>query len=122
MLLVLFISSSGDDAVVVGLQRREHNDANDSGSRRRQRPTFRSSNVSLSAKATAAQTSQTNLAKTLGKSTYFSDANPRNMRRLMNIIAVTGTKSTNTLSHNCESDENLVKIKLEIIYENFARI
>lgn len=26
----------------------------------------------------------------LGKSSYFSDVNPKNMRRLMNIIAVTG--------------------------------
>ena len=31
------------------------------------------------------------LTKSLIKDTYFSDINPRNMRRLMNIIAVTGT-------------------------------
>ena len=30
------------------------------------------------------------LTKSLIKDTYFSDINPRNMRRLMNIIAVTG--------------------------------
>ena len=37
------------------------------------------------------QASQVDLTKTLNKNTYFSDVNPRNMKRLMNIIAVTGT-------------------------------
>ena len=36
------------------------------------------------------QPSQVDLTKTLNKNTYFSDVNPRNMKRLMNIIAVTG--------------------------------
>ncbi len=34
--------------------------------------------------------STSDLTKSLVKDTYFSDINPRNMRRLMNIIAVTG--------------------------------
>lgn len=33
------------------------------------------------------------LSKTIAKDSYFSDINPRNMRRLMNIIAVTGELS-----------------------------
>lgn len=36
------------------------------------------------------QTSNLDLTKSLSKNSYFSDINPRNMRRLMNIVAVTG--------------------------------
>jgi ankyrin repeat-rich membrane spanning protein len=34
--------------------------------------------------------SATDLSKTLIKNDYFSDMNPRSMRRLMNIVAITG--------------------------------
>lgn len=37
------------------------------------------------------QQSHIDLSKTIGKSSYFSDINPRSMKRLMNILAVTGT-------------------------------
>ena len=37
------------------------------------------------------QPSHGDLSKCFGKSSYFSDINPRSMKRLMNILAVTGT-------------------------------
>ena len=37
------------------------------------------------------QQSHVDLSKCFGKSSYFSDINPRSMKRLMNILAVTGT-------------------------------
>jgi len=36
------------------------------------------------------QPSLYDLSKTFGKSTYFSDMNPRSMKRLLNILGVTG--------------------------------
>jgi len=36
------------------------------------------------------QPSHVDLSKCFGKSSYFSDINPRSMKRLMNILAVTG--------------------------------
>lgn len=36
------------------------------------------------------QPSHMDLSKTFGKSSYFSDMNPRSMKRLLNILGVTG--------------------------------
>ena len=36
------------------------------------------------------QPSHVDLSKCFGKSSYYSDINPRSMKRLMNILAVTG--------------------------------
>jgi hypothetical protein len=38
-----------------------------------------------------AGTSQFDITGTFTKNDYFSDVNPRSMRRLLNIVAVTGT-------------------------------
>ena len=44
----------------------------------------------MGARDTTRHGSNFDLTKTLVKNTYFSDINPRNMRRLMNIVGVTG--------------------------------
>ena len=41
--------------------------------------------------ASLAGTSQFDITGTFTKNDYFSDVNPRSMRRLLNIVAVTGT-------------------------------
>jgi len=43
------------------------------------------------------QPSHVDLSKCFGKSSYFSDINPRSMKRLMNILAVTGAAASTLL-------------------------
>lgn len=38
------------------------------------------------------QPSQSDLSRTIGTNAYFSDVNPKNMKRLMHIVAVTGNR------------------------------
>lgn len=42
--------------------------------------------------------SSIDLSNTFARSDYFSDINPRSMRRLMNIVSVTGTSNENSLA------------------------
>ena len=52
------------------------------------------------------QPSHVDLSKCFGKSSYFSDINPRSMKRLMNILAVTGTY------HRCPENRQLLLANL----------
>jgi hypothetical protein len=53
------------------------------------------------------QPSHFDLSKTFGKSSYFSDMNPRSMKRLLNILGVTGWfiggRTLNRFTYSCLS-------------------
>jgi len=63
------------------------------------------------------QPSHVDLSKCFGKSSYFSDINPRSMKRLMNILAVTGIISYMFLSLAfCIAVSILVVFALDLRY------
>ena|SRR6218665_327208 len=58
--------------------------------RRQKQPTTSTVSNNFGSTTLVRQPSMYDLSKSLGKSSYFSDINPRNMKRLMNILAITG--------------------------------
>ena len=65
------------------------------GGSRRQKPSVTNMTSALNGANCGSTTlvrhpSHFDLSKTFGKSSYFSDMNPRSMKRLLNILGVTG--------------------------------
>ena len=89
-------------AVSVFVQRQEsgmgsRSSLTEGSSKRRGRPNRQSSFIGGSLHNR--QGSNFDLTKTLVKNSYFSDINPRNMRRLMNIVGVTGKATCLIVQH-----------------------